>query len=86
MRPDFVCGEIAVMLGHAQQPFADACVLLAFGLLGQLCGAFEKRFRIDHDKLQIRFRVTDNGHSQTQFLSWFDDSAAMEHRGLVPSS
>ena len=68
-------GQIAVVLGHAQQPLANAGILLALGLIGQLRGAFEKRFRIDHDKLQIRFRQADNGHSQAQFLPRFDDGA-----------
>ena len=53
-------GEIAVMVGHAQQPFADARVIFTLGLIGQLRGAFEKRFRIDHGKLQTRFRPVDN--------------------------
>jgi hypothetical protein len=73
MGPDFMRGKIAIIVGHAQQPFADTCILLALGLVGQLGCAFEKRFRIDHDELQIRFRLTDNHHSQTQFLPWFDD-------------
>ena len=56
MRPGLMRGKIAIMLGHAQQPVADAGIFLALGLIGQLRGAFEKRFRIDHDRLQIRFR------------------------------
>ncbi|SEE32374.1 hypothetical protein SAMN05444164_7671 [Bradyrhizobium erythrophlei] len=57
MRPGLMRGQIAVVLGHAQQPLADAGIFLALGLISQLLGAFEKRFRIDHDRLQIRFRL-----------------------------
>jgi hypothetical protein len=60
-------GQIPIMVGHAQQPLADALVFFALGLVNQLCGALEKRFRIDHDKLQIGFSPDNNEQSQAQF-------------------